>query len=680
MRRRRGVLLTAALLAQLAAGPSHPASATAGPEPADQCGVVRSGDTPLGGAEVTLYQAGDGRGAPPRVLARTRSAEDGRFTLDYRRPHDPHAVLYVLADPGRPGSRTGGRPGARTPQGGPAVLAAVLSGADAPPELVVNERTTVAVAYALARFTGPDGVAGTRPGLQNAAAVAHNLADTGTGGIAATLAAPPNGALTSTLAEVNTLANLLAACVTDATDATDATATGDACDRLFDLARRPGRDRPRDTLRAAVDIAHDPGHNAAALFALADTAPRYRPALPAAPDAWTVALRYDGNGHELDGPGNLAFDADGNAWVTNNYVYGADPAVPVCGGRSVLKFTPTGRDAPGAPYPGGGLYGAGFGVTVDAAGTAWVANFGFQGRGCPIDPTPLERSVSRFAPDGTPLSPPEGLRAGGIAQPQGMAADRSGTVWVANCGGDSVTRIPDGDPTRAREVPVPALDKPFGAAVDPAGRLWVSGNGNDSVQVLSPDGTPERTVTGGGLRRPLAVATDSGGNAWVSNSGILPVPCADSTADDLAAAAGADAGPRPGASVTLIGPDGTPAPEPFTNGGLFLPWGIAVDGDDTVWVANFGGHRVARLCGTDLSACPPGYRTGQPLSPPDTGYPSDGLERNTGLRIDPSGNVWLANNWRTVPVQTNPGGHELVVLVGAAAPVPVPELGGPARP
>ncbi|WP_030245112.1 NHL repeat-containing protein [Streptomyces sp. NRRL S-350] len=674
MRRRCGVLLTAALLAQLAAGPSHAASGAAWErEPAGQCGVVRSGDTPLGGALVTLYQAGDGPGARPRVLATARSAQDGRFALDYRPPQDPRAVLYVLAD--LAGSQAG--PGDRPRPEGPVTLAAVVSGAEAPPELVVNERTTVAAAYALARFTGPEGVAGTSPGLQNAATVAHNLADTGTGGIAALLAAPPNGALTSTMAEFNTLANLLAACV-----------TGDACDQLFDLARSPGRERPRTTWQAAVDIAHDPGHNAAALFALADTTRRYRPALPAAPDAWTVALRYEGNGHELDGPGNLAFDADGNAWVTNNYRYGADPTVPVCGGRSVLKFTPAGRDAPGAPYRGGGVYGAGFGITVDAGGSAWVGNFGFQGRGCPIDPAPLERSVSQFAPDGTALSPAEGWRGGGIVQPQGMAADRAGTVWVADCGGDAVTRIPDGDATRAREVATPALHKPFGAAVDPAGRLWVSGNGSDSVQALGPDGALGPSVSGGGLRRPLGVATDSRGNVWVGNSGVLPVPCGnDGTGDpagDFAAAVGNgddDAtGPRPGASVTLIGPDGTPAPEPLTGGGLFLPWGVAVDGDDTVWVANFGGHRVARLCGVDLAACPPGFRTGQPISPPDTGYSSDALERNTGVQIDPSGNVWLVNNWRTVPVQTNPGGHELVVLVGAAAPVAAPRLGGGGHP
>jgi sugar lactone lactonase YvrE len=663
MRRHRGVLLTAALMTPLATVPSHATpAAPARQEATVQCGIVRSGDTPLGGAEVTLYQAGNGEHDRPRLLARARSTKDGRFTLDYRRTGDPRAVLYVLADvPHR---------GQRPTQNGPVTLAAVLSGTDAPPRLVVNERTTMATAYALARFTTPNGISGTHPGLQNAAAIAHNLADTRTGTIATPLATPPNGALTSTMAEFNTLANLLAGCV-----------TGNTCDRLLDLARPPGRPRARDTLQAAVDIARNPGHNAAALFALAGTTPRYRPVLSSAPDAWTLALRYDGNGHELDGPGNIAFDTDGNAWISNNYQYNADPAVPVCGGHTVLRFTPTGHDVPGAPYRGGGLYGAGFGITLDPKGNAWVANFGFQGSGCPIDPRPLERSVSEFAPVGTPLSPPSGWRQGGITQPQGLAADRSGTVWIANCGQDSVTRLPDGDPNRAQDIATPALHKPFGATVDPSGRLWVTGNGSDSVQILDSDGTLRRTVTGGGLRRPLAIATDSHGNAWTSNSGILPVPCADTTPADLAGAVGtgtgSDAGPRPGASVTLIGPDGTPAPEPFTNNGLFLPWGIAVDGDDTVWVANFGGHRVTRLCGTNLAACPPGYRTGQPLSPPDTGYTSDALERNTGIQIDPSGNVWLANNWRTIPVPTNPGGHELVILIGAAAPVPAPASDGP---
>ena len=52
-----------------------------------------------------------------------------------------------------------------------------------------------------------------------------------------------------------------------------------------------------------------------------------------------------------------------------------------------------------------------------------------------------------------------------------------------------------------------------------------------------------------------------------------------------------------------------------------------------------------------------------------SGYGFDGLVRNTGVAVDPSGNVWLCNNWKEVPVQANPGGYEMVVYVGVAGPV-----------
>lgn len=61
---------------------------------------------------------------------------------------------------------------------------------------------------------------------------------------------------------------------------------------------------------------------------------------------------------------------------------------------------------------------------------------------------------------------------------------------------------------------------------------------------------------------------------------------------------------------------------------------------------------------------------------------SDALVRNTGVQIDPSGNVWLTNNWiqDAFFFQTNPGGHELVVFIGLAAPVNTPLIGPPSTP
>ncbi|MCY0949829.1 hypothetical protein [Streptomyces sp. H27-S2] len=119
---------------------------------------------------------------------------------------------------------------------------------------------------------------------------------------------------------------------------------------------------------------------------------------------------------------------------------------------------------------------------------------------------------------------------------------------------------------------------------------------------------------------------------------------------------------------------------PFVNGGLVLPWGIAVDGSDTIWVANFGGQRLSHLCGARLSACPPGLRTGDPISPAETGYTSDSLERYTGVQVDPSGNVWLTNNCETTAQQTIMGATRWWCSSGSPPPVRTPLIGPPRRP
>ncbi len=170
---------------------------------------------------------------------------------------------------------------------------------------------------------------------------------------------------------------------------------------------------------------------------------------------------------------------------------------------------------------------------------------------------------------------------------------------------------------------------------------------------------------------PLGVAVDSLGNVWVTNSGVVKVPCTDQ---------GGIFPPTTRPTLTEIDRSGGGASAtPFTGGGLTVPWGVAVDGDDNIWVANFAGRRLSEFCGARTENCPQGYKTGDPISP-KTGYTSNGLTRNTGVAIDPSGNVWLANNWLTLAIQTNPGGHAMVVFVGLAAPIKTPLIGPPNRP
>jgi hypothetical protein len=666
-----GALLLAALApaGALAAGGSGSATLAA-----SGLGTI-SGTVPLRGMTVELLAATPGGTATAR-LGTARSGPGGAFTLRYSGAR-PTTVDYLLA------TRPGGGAEAGFPIYGQSYrLGAALGEGTPPPRVKVTERTTVAMGFAMAQFIDAGralgaGVAGKNPGLRNAAAMSADLVDLG-GGLSSVLREFPNGRSTSTLATFNTLGNLLALCRRQDT----------RCARLLSLAGAPGGGPATDTLEAAANIARYPWHDAAALAKLTRVSrPLWSPTLAAdeSPAAWTLALRFEGTPPGMDGPGNFAIDAGGNLWVANNYVYSRESRKPACGSGELFRFTPTGQTYPGSPYVGGGLSGIGFGVTIDPSSRVWGGNFGFEGKGCE---TPANHyTASTFSSSGKALSPPGGWEIGGINWPQGTISDQEGNIWLANCGNNSVTDLTPGSSLADGEPPAATnfgeglitagssvgFSRPFGDAVNAKGDVFVTGNSSDSVLQLSPSGKVLSLVTGGGLHLPMGIAGDSNGYMWVSNSKWVTAPCPGG-----AAVSGPGEG---GGNVTLIEPGGEVAPgNPIEGAGLNNPWGIAVDGDQNVWVANFGGRRLTELCGTEPGNCPAGKRkTGGAISP-KSGYGFDGLVRNTGVAIDPSGNVWLANNWKNVPIQTNPGGYQIVAYLGLAAPTRAPQIGPPRRP
>ena len=637
-------------------------------------GFVMHGEDPIENSEVTLFLAGSAQGAEASELASSQTDSLGKFELTYTVPAEKNAVLYLTA----------------TGPDNTLKMANVLGVEPFASEVVINERSTVATAYAMAQFISGDNIAGSYPGLQNAAGTLKNLVDISTGELASMISEYPNGTSTSTMKKFNSLANILSSCVQ----------FPEECSDLFELSLSPEDGIPDNTLQAAVNIAHTPwrSENITPLYELSLRREPYKPALGEAPPNWTLALLYVGNGYEMGGPGNIAFDADGNAWVGNNYVYSPDPFdKSVCGDDHLLKITPTGKDFPGAPYQGGGLYGVGFGITIDLQGNVWASNFGFQGSKCPSPPggdnqSKLWSTVSIFNSDGEALSPegnlevdpviPGGYLADEDARPQGMVTDRDGNVWVANCLSSSVTKFVDGDPTERVVYHDFGLNRPFDMSIDPSGNAWVTSNTSDQVFYIDPEGGIKEAADSSVFKRPMGIAGDSQGNMWVANSGAVSSFCGPvAPADEAKFLANIfKDSPSDGASVTMIKPDGTASQgSPYTGNNLYIPWGIAVDGNDNVFVANFNGKRLAQICGADTSNCPPGFETGDPISPAE-GYEMDGLVRNTGVQIDPSGNVWLTNNWETVFVPTNPGGHQLVVFIGLAAPVKTPLIGPPEKP
>jgi hypothetical protein len=297
-----------------------------------------------------------------------------------------------------------------------------------------------------------------------------------------------------------------------------------------------------------------------------------------------------------------------------------------------------------------------------------VGNYGFAAPapGCPEDEQPPHNSVSLFRPDGTPLSPSAtatsggGFTQGGISWPQGTIADEDSNVWIANCGNDTVTRFPGGDPEAAQSFDF-GLEQPFDV-VDNGEHIFISGLQSDNVAIVDRSGRPlpGSPVSGGGIDHPMGLATDGQGNVWVSSSGLIDLPCPDRPTNQSTPP-----------SVVMLSPHGTPSGS-STGGGITIPWGMTTDGAGNVWVANFAGKRLSHFCGADAGACPAGVAAGEAISPDVTGYGFDGLVRNTGVIVDPSGNVWVTNNWEEVPLQTNPGGHQIVAFLGMAPPVQPP--------
>lgn len=663
-------------------------------------GKVTGGGGPIARSTVTLWRAGE---AAPDKLAETTTGEDGAFNLQFDARQAESGVLYLIAKGGE--AMVAGSRGAN-----PAIALMATLGSKAPKEATINELTTVASVWTGAQFLKGDALSGHALGLKIAAGNVPNLVDITTGGWGPAIQDPLNSTQTNSLATLNTLGGLIAGCITRVQE--------DACTGLFEAATPPGGSAPADTLTAAHAIALHPWHRPAKVFALLDhfyparegpgsRAVPFRPYLLFAPGAWTIALRYAGGG--LSGLGGIGIDADGDAWAANNQMAGSQSTMYGGIGGTLSELAANGR--PISPmttgYTGGGVDFPGWGLTIAGDGKVWVTSI-------------AGKTISVFDKSGRPLSPPAGYDLNGqLGGMQGINTTPEGDVWAADSSKSQLVHMPQGDPTRARILcrsvdgkPVDGtcqVNGPFHVAVDLQGRILVSNaNANTVTRFPASDpGKAEQLTVG---YSPHAIAIDSQGNAWVANTlgepsvkeklDLLRIKLRSELESRLAPASGGDETVEkfialvriieqfPGGSVSMIRPDGTQAPgSPFNGAGSISgPWGITVDGNDHVWVANGFGKTLTELCGVRTETCPPGFKTGDAISPPKTGYAGKGMQFLTGVVVDPAGNVWAANNidlmdevcLTKTPVEaesTRCGGNAFVVFFGLAKPVRTPVVG-----
>ncbi len=240
--------------------------------------------------------------------------------------------------------------------------------------------------------------------------------------------------------------------------------------------------------------------------------------------------------------------------------------------QTVLPFTGIGfRLSPG-------------GVALDKAGNVYVTSEGMYGRVVKSAPGSGAATVLPFK---------------GLYQPEGLAVDSAGAVYVADFN-NRVVKLDAGSNTQT-QLGFTDLNYPEGVAVTAQGSVYVTDRGNNRVVELAAGSNTQTVLPFTGLKNPDGVAVDTAGNVYVTDTDNHRV-------------------------LKLDAGSNTPAVLPFT--GVTAPWGIAVDTAGNVYVTDHDKNQVVKL---EAGASGP------------TVLPFTDLNTPLAVAADKDGNVYVAD-------------------------------------
>ncbi|HEU4362289.1 MAG TPA: serine/threonine-protein kinase PknD [Mycobacterium sp.] len=235
------------------------------------------------------------------------------------------------------------------------------------------------------------------------------------------------------------------------------------------------------------------------------------------------------------------------------------------------------------------------GVTLDSDGNVYITSQGMFGR------------VVKLAPGS---SQPTVLPFSGLYQPQALAVDSAGAVYVSDFN-NRVVKLPAGS-NEQTVLPFDGLNYPEGVAVDSGGSVYVADRGNNRVVMLAAGSNNQAVLPFSGLKNPDGVAVDGSGGVYVTdtdNNRVLKLAkgSSDQTVLPFAGTAvpwGITVDNAGSVYITehdsdkvlkLASGSDSPTVLPFT--GLNTPLDVAVDSDGNVYVADRGNDRVVKLAG-----------------------------------------------------------------------------------
>jgi sugar lactone lactonase YvrE len=244
------------------------------------------------------------------------------------------------------------------------------------------------------------------------------------------------------------------------------------------------------------------------------------------------------------------------------------------------------------------------GLAVDAIGNLYIADHSEAETGdpdnCDDTLTVYSGRVRKITPDGTSTTVVAAGASQLLSSPRGIAVDANGILYVADAISNGVLRVDSGGAVTSVSGNN-QLARPWGVSVDDTGNLYVSDTGHSRVARISPKG-------------------------------------------DLANIAG------DGAPGNYWG-DGGKA----VDAGLSAPLGVTVDGSGNLYIADTGNSRVRKVAADGSITTVAGIGT--------FGHSGDGgpaiaaeLEAPTGLAMDASGNLYIADRFDNRIRKVSPGG------------------------
>jgi hypothetical protein len=554
--------------------------------------LMAAGTSGYGGASVSLLNAA-ATGHADGLGAYVTTDADGSFSItgDYTCASTSQLYIYVLGGDGGAGNNNAaGLMAALGTCGGGGNLAATV------PYIWINEVSTVAAAYALAPYAldathvGSSGSPLALTGIANAFAGVSNLVSINTG---IALATTPAGNGMVPQAEINTLANVLAACV----NSNGGVST--PCGAVF-MSTTNGTSSPSDTATAAMNIARHPGVNVNALFGLqGGVAQPFMPALNTAPGSWLMAITYTGGGMQT--PQSPTIDAQGNVWTGNIETRSGSGYATV-----VNKFSPLGVPASATGFSGGGISSP-TSLAFDAQGNVWIADR-------------YASAVSELSNAGVALSPATGYGTNYFGNDY-VALDKTGNVWMGNGFYGAPLRFSANAPASQTTFSGGGTgNAEIDLKIDGLGNVWMTNYNTNTVSELSGAGVP---VSASGFKDSRfsglgSFAFDAANNVWIVNSNnanLVKFTNSGSTQTVATYAGGGMTTSNGFVAIDGLGNAWTPSPStgvvseftaaggPVVGDGYSVApvaaqiSGVAIDGSGNVWVTGFSNTTLIELVG-----------------------------------------------------------------------------------